>query len=188
MSGMSAPQESHRTDRELVESVLRHKDELAFRLLYRRHTPRLFVLVARLLARGDDEAEDVVQETWIHAFENLDRFEWQSAFATWLTGIGLNRVKDRIRRYGRSRETTLAVVPDIATAPNPPADERIDLERMIARLPDELRVVLVLHDVEGMKHREISEHLDIPEGTSKTHLSNARRQLRAMLSGKGEAI
>jgi RNA polymerase sigma-70 factor (ECF subfamily) len=184
MVEMSAPRDSRRTDRELVDSVLRHKDELAFRELYRRHTPRLFMLVSRLLARGDHEAEDVVQEIWIHAFESLGRFQWNSAFPTWLTGIGLNRVRDRIRKYGRSRETGVDVVPDVAVAPDPP-ETRIDLERAISGLPDDQRLVLVLHDVEGMKHREISERLEIPEGTSKTLLSRARTRLRAMMSGKG---
>jgi RNA polymerase sigma-70 factor (ECF subfamily) len=184
MHEMSAPRDSGPADRELVDAVLRHKDEAAFRALYRRHTPRLFMLVTRLLARGDREAEDVVQEIWIVAFETLDRFQWNSAFATWLTGIGLNRVRDRIRRYGRSRETPTDVMPDVALAADPP-EARIDLERMIARLPDDERLVLVLHDVEGMKHREISEQLDIPEGTSKTHLANARKRLRAMMSGEG---
>jgi RNA polymerase sigma-70 factor (ECF subfamily) len=184
MREMSAPQSSRRSDRELVEAVLRHKDELAFRELYRRHTPRLFVLVARLLARGDHEAEDVVQETWVHAFESLGRFQWNAEFSTWLTGIGLNRVRDRIRKYGRSRETGVDAVPDVAVVSDR-HETRIDLERMIGRLPDELRLVLVLHDVEGMKHREISSHLDIPEGTSKTHLANARKRLRAMISDEG---
>jgi RNA polymerase sigma-70 factor (ECF subfamily) len=184
MAEMSAPQDSRRTDRELVEAVLHDKDELAFRELYRRHTPRLFALVARLLARGDHEAEDVVQEVWIHAFESLGRFQWNSAFPTWLTGIGLNRVRERIRKYARARETGVDAAPDVAVAPNP-HETRIDLERMIGRLPDQQRLVLVLHDVEGMKHREISEHLDIPEGTSKTLLSSARERLRAMMSQKG---
>ena len=184
MHEMSAPHDSRRTDRELAEAVLQHKDELAFRELYRRHTPRLFVLVARLLARGDHEAEDVVQEIWVHAFQSLGRFEWNSSFSTWLTGIGLNRVRDRIRKYGRSRETGVDVVPDVSVVPDPP-ETRIDLERMIAQLPDDQRMVLVLHDVEGMKHREIAEYLDIPEGTSKTQLSSARQRLRAMMSGEG---
>ena len=183
---MSAPQRSHRSDRDLVEAVLQHKDELAFRELYRRHTPRLFALVARLLARGDDEAEDVVQEVWLHAFESLPRFEWGSSFATWLTGVGLNRVRDRIRKYGRSRETAMEVVPEVAAVDAPP-EVRVDLERMIATLPDEQRLVLVLHDVEGMKHREIAEQLEIPEGTSKTLLFNARHRLRALMSRKGES-
>ena len=178
---MSAPQRSHHSDRELVDAVLSRRDEQAFRELYRRHTPRLLALVARLLGRGDDEAEDVVQEIWIHAFESLGRFEWSSSFPTWLTGVGLNRVRDRIRKYARSRETAMDVVPEIS-AMHASHEEHIDLERMIARLPDEQRMVLVLHDVEGMKHREIAEHMEIPEGTSKTHLFNARRQLRAMMS------
>jgi len=180
---MSAPPSSRRSDRELVDAVLQHKDELAFRELYRRHTPRLFMLVARLLARGDDEAEDVVQEVWVIAFESLDRFAWNSEFSTWVTGIGLNRVRDRIRKYGRSRETAVGALPEVASAALP-HEARIDLERMISRLPDDQRLVFVLHDVEGMKHREISEHLDIPEGTSKTHLSSARERLRAMMSRK----
>jgi|SRR5688572_12602320 RNA polymerase sigma factor (sigma-70 family) len=182
---MIAPQSSHRSDRELVEAVLERKDEHAFRELYRRHTPRLLALVTRLLARSDDEAEDVVQEVWIHAFESLGRFEWHSSFSTWLTGVGLNRVRDRIRKYARSRETAMEVVPEIAVL-HASHETRVDLERMIARLPDEQRMVLVLHDVEGMKHREIAEHLEIPEGTSKTHLFNARQKLRAMMSRKGE--
>jgi RNA polymerase sigma-70 factor (ECF subfamily) len=181
---MSAPHESRRSDRELVEAVLARKDERAFQELFHRHTPRLFALVARMLARGDDEAEDVVQEVWIHAFQSLGNFNWNSSFPTWLTGIGVNRARDRIRKYGRSRETAVAVVPDIAVVPDR-HEAGIDLERMIARLPDDQREVFVLHDVEGMKHREIAEHLDIPEGTSKTLLSNARRRLNAMVSGEG---
>lgn len=180
MREMSASRDS-RTDRELVDAVLRHQDELAFRALYRLHTPRLFALVARLLARGDHEAEEVVQEVWIHAFESLGRFHWNSSFSTWLTGIALNRVRDRIRKYGRSRESTVEA-PEVAGTPAM-HEARIDLERSIARLPDGERMVLVLHDVEGMKHREIAEQLDIPEGTSKTHLFNARKRVRAMMSG-----
>lgn len=184
MNEMGAPRESPGNDRDLVEAILRHQDEAAFRELYRRHTPRLFALVARLLARGDDEAEDVVQEIWVHAFESLERFEWNSSFSTWLTGVGLNRVRDRIRKYARSRESTMEIVPEVPVVPRPHED-RVDLERMIARLPDEARMVFVLHDVEGMKHREIAEHLDIPEGSSKTLLSTARAKMRAMMSGKG---
>lgn len=185
MDEMIAPRGSPRTDRELVDAVLTHKDEQAFRELYRRHTPRLLALVTRLLGRGDDEAEDTVQEIWVHAFESLERFSWNSSFSTWLTGVGLNRVRDRIRKYGRSRETAMEMVPEVAAAPVS-HETRMDLERLIATLPDQQRMVLVLHDVEGMKHREIAEHLEIPEGTSKTLLFNARQRLRAAMTRKGE--
>jgi RNA polymerase sigma-70 factor (ECF subfamily) len=65
-------------------------------------------------------------------------------------------------------------------------EDRIDLERAIKALPDDCRLVLVLHDVEGMKHREIGHTLDIPEGTSKTRVTKARTLLRRYLSGPRE--
>jgi RNA polymerase sigma factor (sigma-70 family) len=182
---MRAQPDTSMNDHDLVEAVLVHGDEAAFRELYRRHTPRLLAFVTRLLARGDMEAEEVVQETWIRAFESLDRFQWKSSFLTWLTGIGLNRVRDRVRKIARSRTVQVDELPD---TPVPPGhhETAIDLERLVARLPDDLRLVLVLHDVEGMKHREISERLDMPIGTSKTHLSNARKKLRASMTERGD--
>ena len=185
MDDMRAQPVTDQTDKILVEEVLQSGDEAAFRELYRRHTPRLLAFVMRLLARGEADAEDIVQETWIRAFESLDRFEWQSTFSTWLQGIGLNRVRDRIRKLGRSRETGMEELPEVPI-PAGAHETRIDLERIISELPDELRMVLVLHDVEGMKHREIAEELEIPEGTSKTYLSKARQKMRAMMSIKGD--
>ena len=168
------------TDRELADAVLHYGEERAFRELYRRHSPRLLGFIARLLGRSDAEAEDAVQETWLRVCRSLDRFRWESSFSTWLLGIGLNVVRDEIRRNARSIEIEMEDFPD------PPAqasfnDERIDLERSIELLPDGYRVVLVLHDVEGMKHEEIAQRLDITAGTSKSQLSKARRALRGLL-------
>ena len=75
--------------------------------------------------------------------------------------------------------------------PDPPGpgvkhEDRIDLERAIKTLPDNYRLVLVLHDVEGMKHREIAHKLNMPEGTSKTQLTKARKLLRSSLAGTRE--
>jgi len=91
------------TDRDLVEAVMELGDEQAFRDLYRRHTPRLLGFISRLLAGAEPEDEDVVQETWIRASERLDQFQWKSTFSTWLLGIGLNVVRDNLRRRRRSR-------------------------------------------------------------------------------------
>jgi RNA polymerase sigma factor (sigma-70 family) len=168
------------TDRELADAILYYSEERAFRELYRRHTPRLLGFVGRLLGRSDAEAEDAIQETWLRVCRSLDRFRWESNFSTWLLGIGLNVVRDEIRRGARSIEIGMEDFPD------PPAqasfnDERIDLERSIEILPDGYRMVLVLHDVEGMKHEEIAQRLDITVGTSKSQLSKARRALRGLL-------
>jgi RNA polymerase sigma-70 factor (ECF subfamily) len=171
------------TDRDLADAVLNEGSEIAFRELYRRHTPRLLGFVTRLLARSDAEAEDIVQETWIRACGGLEGFRWNSAFSTWLLGIGLNIVRDTFRRNKRPQPLELDAAKPLPASPGH-HDERIDLERGIHMLPDRYRVVLVLHDVEGMKHTEIARRLDMPEGTSKSHLSAARKQLRAMLSGR----
>jgi DNA-directed RNA polymerase specialized sigma24 family protein len=154
------------TDRVLAERIANAGDETAFRELYGRHTPRLYQFVLRVLGGDEAEAEDVVQETWIRATTNLDSFRWEARFETWLTGIGLNLSRNRLRRSGRLEALH---------------DERIDLERAIARLPAGCRTVLILHDLEGFKHSEIAEKLGVTEGTSKSQLWSARRHMRQLL-------
>ncbi len=173
------------TDKALIEAVIDGGDEGAFREIYRRHTPRLMGFVFRLFGGTEEDAEDIVQETWIRACTNLPRFQWKSSFSTWLLGIGLNVTRDYMRKIKRFDKVN-ALQP---VAPSPALErheERIDLERCIRLLPDRYRMVLVLYDVEGMKHREIAEKLDISTGTSKSQLSNARRMLREMLSREKE--
>ena len=169
---------ARRSDRDLIRRVQEFGDEAAFRELYRRHTPRLLGFVSRLLAGAEPEDEDVVQETWIRACGRFGQFEWRSEFPTWLMGIGLNVVRDQLRRSGRSRALAADCVPTPCTVP-PAHESRIDLERAIRMLPDDYRLVLVLHDVEGMKHHEIAERLGIPLGTTKNHLFRARKRRKA---------
>jgi RNA polymerase sigma-70 factor (ECF subfamily) len=172
------------TDRELAALVL-EGDERAFRALYRRHTPRLWVLLRRMLGGpgSGPDAEDALQETWIRAVGGLAAFRWEAAFSTWLTGIGLNCAREALRRRGRLERTATEPVldrPDGGGRPDP--EGRMDLEGAIAALPDGYRAVLVLHDVEGFTHREIGHRLDISEGTSKSQLHHARKAVRAFLA------
>jgi RNA polymerase sigma-70 factor (ECF subfamily) len=182
-SEMKAQADTIGTDRDLVATVLQLGDEGAFRELYRRHTPRLLGFVSRLLAGADAEDEDVVQETWIRACQGLGRFQWRSTFSTWLLGIGLNVVRDTLRQNARSRTVSAKRLPD-PPGPRSTHETRIDLERAIRMLPDEYRMVLVLHDVEGMPHHEIAERLEIPAGTTKSRLFRARKMIRERLSEK----
>jgi RNA polymerase sigma-70 factor (ECF subfamily) len=181
LNEMAEEPTAHRSDHDLIRLVLEFGDERAFRDLYRRHTPRLLGFVSRLLAGAEPEDEDVVQETWIRACGRLGQFEWRSEFSTWLIGIGLNVVRDQLRRSGRSRTIAADCAPDPHATP-PAHESRIDLERAIRMLPDDYRLVLVLHDVEGIKHHEIAERLGIPLGTAKSHLFRARRMMRDRLS------
>lgn len=180
---MTSPAEyTERSDRDLADRVWRQGDEQAFRLLYRRHTPRLYGLVLRLLGYAEQDAEDVVQETWLQAVERLGEFRWESAFGTWLAAIGLNRARDQIRRS--SRRTMVPLPPALPAAARSDGD-RVDLERAIARLPEGYRTVLVLHDVEGLTHEEIGAALGVTAGTSKSQLFAARRAMRGLLAPAG---
>lgn len=185
MSDMKPRHVTSGSDRDLAGAVLRCGDERAFREMHRRHTPRLLGFVSRLLGGLEVEAEDVVQETWMRACGNLERFRWESEFSTWLLGIGLNVVRQHLRRNGQPRSVQMDSLPD-PPAPTELHEGRMDLERCIQSLPDGYRMVLVLHDVEEMKHREIAERLGISVGTSKSQLSSARKMLRAMLSRSTE--
>ncbi|HSL70694.1 MAG TPA: RNA polymerase sigma factor [Longimicrobiales bacterium] len=134
----------------------------------------------RLLGGMDQDAEDVVQETWVRAVEGAARFEWKSSFPSWLTGIGINRAKELLRRRNQRPMFDLTEQ-NLPRAPIAPLGERIDLERALALLPHGYRTVLVLHDIEGYRHEEIAERLGIATGTSKSQLFHARRYLRALL-------
>lgn len=170
-----------RTDCGLIEAVVELGDEQAFRLLYRRHTPRLLGFVSRLLGGADPEGEDVVQETWIRACERLRQFQRRSTFSTWLLGIGLHVVLDRLRR-DKGRQALIESQYTARTCQNEDNELRIDLERAIQMLPINNRMILVLHDIEGLTHREIADQLEIPEGTTKSQLFRARRMIREWLS------
>jgi RNA polymerase sigma-70 factor (ECF subfamily) len=153
-------------------------DEVAFRLLYRRHTPRLRLLVLRILGGREADSEDVVQEAWIRAVAGAGEFRGDSSFATWLGGIGVRVAWEAIRKRRPTDALTSADEPAIDP---PDSGERLDLEEALGRLPDDYRAVVVLHDVEGFGHDEIAASLGIAAGTSRSHLFRARRLLRAML-------
>jgi RNA polymerase sigma-70 factor (ECF subfamily) len=172
-------------DRDLVDDILREGDERAFRELYRRYTPRLYLASLRLLGQSEMDAEDAVQETWIRAVRELGNFRWQAALSTWLTSIACNVARDQLRRIRRRAEND----PVHQEEPSTPArsGDDIDLERAIGLLPDGYRTVLVLHDIQGLTHEEIGTSLGIAPGTSKSQLSGARRTLRALLNPVTEA-
>ena len=170
---------TQQSDRELVEAVVVGGDEIAFRELYRRHTPRLYQLILRLVG-SEQDAEDVVQEAWIRATEAAANFRWESGFATWLTGIAINRFKELLRKRNRWPSLSIEQVNEPVVRTDR-VGERVDLERALSLLPLGYRTVLILHDLEGYRHEEIAEQLGIAPGTSKSQLFHARRHVRALL-------
>ena len=151
--------------------------EDAFRTLYRAHTPALYALALRLTGGDQNEAEDLVQETWVRASRNMSAFRGESALRTWLCGVLINVRRERVRSAWR-----IVDAPDIEPASPPRDDTAFDLERAIAALPDGARDIFVLHEVYGYAHREIAEMLGVVEGTSKSQLARARTLLRKSLN------
>jgi RNA polymerase sigma-70 factor (ECF subfamily) len=166
-------------ERQLVTEFL-GGEEAAFRALYDLHAPSLYAFLYRLLGRWRSEVNDALQDVWLRAARDLARFRWQSSFRTWLFGIAVNRSRE-ILRLSPNFEEELGEI--VVAAPAVSNDERIDLERWIARLPLRYREVVVLHDIYQHTHAEIAAMLGIEEGTSKSNLSRAHAQLRGFIGG-----
>ena len=155
----------------------------------RRHNRRVFRATRAILKR-DHEAEDVMQEAYVRAYEHLGDFRGDASFATWITRIAIHEALARKRREQRFDSFDLA--PPEATAmpsdsPRSPEQEvndqqlRAVLERAIDALPDEFRAVFVLRAVEQMTGAEAALCLDIPEETVKTRLHRARLRLQEVI-------
>jgi RNA polymerase sigma-70 factor (ECF subfamily) len=136
-----------------------------------------------------NDAEDLLQDVFLHAHRKLGGFRGESSLGTWLYRLAVNQCLDFLRgRQNRMTRATSSLDEDGADEPAtavpavPTAISRIDLERAIARLPDGCRAAFVLHDVEGFGHHEVAGLLGVSEGTSKSQVHKARMKLRAMLN------
>ena len=163
-------------------------DGEAFEQLYRRHAGRLYNLARRMMGTTED-AEDVIQNVFLQAHRTMGTFRGDASIGTWLYRLTINQCLDQLRGR-RARDARLTDSLDAEDAPEPsvPAPvvpavvNRMDLERAIEQLPAGSRAVFLLHDVEGLEHREIARMLGISEGTSKSQLHKARLKLRTMLT------
>src|SRR5688572_3042751 len=143
------------------------------------------------MAGSADEADDLLQEVFLHAHRKLGSFRGDSSLGTWLYRLAVNQCLDflrgrqaRMARATESLDEEGAVEPHAAAPAVPTAISRLDLDRAIARLPPGCRAAFVLHDVEGFEHREVAKMLGVSEGTSKSQVHKARMKLRGMLSGR----
>jgi RNA polymerase sigma-70 factor, ECF subfamily len=177
----------NRTEELALVERCRAGDLAAFETIYRAHAGRLYSVACRVLGNPTD-AEDLLQEIFLAAHRKLDTFRGESALGTWLYRLAMNLCLDHLRsRTTRSGQMTDAL--DDQYGLDDSGSRRLaertvakmDLERAMAQLPEGCRTAFVLHDVEGLEHREVAEILGIAEGTSKSQVHKARLRLRAML-------
>jgi RNA polymerase sigma-70 factor (ECF subfamily) len=165
--------------------LAQHGDAAAIRELYRKYAPRVHAVVRRLA--GDDQlAEDWAQEAWVRAFRALPTFRGEARFSTWLHRIAVNSALHG-KRWRERRVQQEVALPD-TDEPSVRSDQvmlRLNLQRALDTLPEGMRQIIVLHDVEGYTHEEIGDLLGIAPGTSKSQLFKARARLRGLLQSAG---
>ena len=191
-AGASRQPDAARLEELALVERCRQGDMAAFESIYRNHSGRLFNVAFRMLGNRAD-AEDLLQEIFLAAHRKLDGFRGESALGTWLYRLGMNLCLDRLRsRSVKAAQVTgtLDDEPSLADAGSRRLAEdavtRLDLERALAELPEGCRTAFVLHDVEGLEHREVAEILGIAEGTSKSQVHKARLRLRGILGRRDD--
>jgi RNA polymerase sigma-70 factor, ECF subfamily len=193
MPTIAEAQQETWSDEQVIDAVLQGSPAL-FELLVRRYNQRLYRVV-RTMVRDDSEAEDVMQEAHVRAFQNLKSFERRAQYSTWLARIAINEALARIKQgrrfesvdFNESGEATMPssfLSPEEATAS---AEARHLLEQGIVALPAIYRAVLMLRDVEEMSTAEAADVLDVSEEAVKVRLHRARALLRKELYARAGA-
>jgi RNA polymerase sigma-70 factor, ECF subfamily len=161
----------------------------AFGELISRYQDRLFNTVLRLVDNAED-ARDVVQEAFLHAYQSLHSFKGDSLFFTWLYRIAVNtaismkrkqRRALRIQPTGDEKKTIDPLDPSESNRPGHAiemAEEERKVHEALGKLSAEHRAVLVMKDMEGMKYEEMAEILGVPVGTIRSRLHRARLEMR----------
>ncbi|PQJ14655.1 RNA polymerase sigma factor [Aureicoccus marinus] len=171
-------------DQSLLLQQCREHNPKAQMQLYRQYAEGMFHVAIRYVDRPAD-AEDIVQESFIKAFDRLHQFEGQVSFGAWLKRIVVNRSLDWIRsRREVVNEWEENEVIDLDQTNDWEVDSTVSLERVeeaIKRLPEKYREVVLLYLVEGYDHEEISEIIKISPSNSRARLARGRQKLKKML-------
>ena len=158
-------------------------DVRAFERLYCAHLPKVHSLVRRMT--GGRDTDELTQDVFVRVWQKLGSFRGDSAFGTWLHRLAVNVVIERFRTETTRRQRHVdgeEIFDTLPAAPRRSGDVAMDVESALAKLPEGAREIFVLHDVEGYKHQEIADLLEISPGTSKAQLHRARMILRKHLN------
>jgi RNA polymerase sigma-70 factor (ECF subfamily) len=187
-----------RTDEELVALSMSGDSESFNQLILRWERP-IYALAYRTLGR-EEEARDVVQETFLRAFRGLKNFRGQAKFSSWIYRIALNLCRDWMRRERRAPIAPTPEGVDLVelAAEQEPAESiedlvaRHDMSRVVARamarLPDEQRMAIILKEYHGMTFQEIADLQSVPLSTVKTRLYQGLSVLRRVLQQEGHEM
>ncbi|MBW3625783.1 MAG: RNA polymerase sigma factor [Armatimonadetes bacterium] len=187
---MTAPRNPTDQDETLVRACLRGEPE-AFHSLFERYREPVYRLAYRITGSAD-EAEDATQEIFVHLFERIGSFRFESAFSTWLYRMAVRQCLNRCRRHHEP-----ASLDEAEAIPSAGEDDPVDLclrrereehaLRAVAGLPESLKSVFVLVGVERMPYAEVAAILDLSVEAVRMRMSRARKELSARLIREGMA-
>lgn len=201
------PSDRRSTEKDDLIDRLKTGDPRAFRQLIETHQRSIYRVCLRMM-RSEAEAEDMTQETFIRASRSMDQFRGEASLSTWLYRVAINLCKNRINYLQRRRSTQHRSLVQLeeakgdawqsdrvgGAAPETPdalaegREAQALIGQALDQLPDQLKTILLLRDIEGLSYAEVSEVTQLPLGTVKSRLHQARLQLMELyrsLQGEG---
>jgi RNA polymerase sigma-70 factor (ECF subfamily) len=178
------------TDLELIERCL-NQDESAWEQIITRYKKKVFGIAYKFTGRFE-EAEDLTQEVFFKVFKALHSYKKEQDFSWWLVSISRNACIDYYRSVKRERKIVSSDVNDLKNFKfqgltpqgNMEAAERSRaLRHSLSELPDDLRRVLILRDLQGLSYKEIADELNLAEGTVKSRIHRGRAELADKIKG-----
>jgi RNA polymerase sigma-70 factor, ECF subfamily len=158
-------------------------DQSTFRILVQRHKEKVRSIIY-LTVNNNEAVDDIAQEVFITVYKNLKYFRFESQFTTWIYRITVNKCKDHLRKMKIRNIFTPFKDPDTEHGYRPLKDD-IDIPEIvreaISKLPEKLKVPLLLKDIEGFSYQEIAESIQCEIGTVKSRIFRARESLRNLL-------
>lgn len=184
---MSKPTEKE-TDFILMRAIQKG-DMVAFNSLVDRYKDRLMNVIGRMLS-SQEEAEDIVQETFVRVYQHRQSFNFQHCLSTWIYTIGLNLARNELRKRKRFKFHEISEMQgnerEFAVEPKLPSRLPEVLSAAIDTLPQKYREAFMLRDIEEMPYEEVAKILDVPLGTVKSRVNRARLMLRDKLRPRME--
>jgi RNA polymerase sigma-70 factor (ECF subfamily) len=178
------------SDEEIVDRV-KAGDTALYEIIMRRYNQRLY-RAARAILRDDAEAEDVMQDAYVRAYEHLEQFAGRALFSTWLTRIAVHEALSRLRLRNRDQQLDDSArdggisMKMVGTSPDPEQSaSRTELSQLLEAalldLPEQYRIVMMLRDVEGLSTAETAVTLDLTEENVKIRLHRGRSMARGWI-------
>ena len=201
MGPIATTYDENTSDHDLCLMATRGDSERAFRVIYRRYWDRIYRLSAGY-AKNPDDANDIAQQVFVRAHRSIHRFRGHAQFYTWLYRFAINCCKDWIKQAHQARcdrrdevwwseraaGDGLFGVPTRTESGIEQREAQDALQMALSTLRPEFKSALVLREIEGLSYREVGVALSCSEGTVKSRISRARRQLRRELIARGYSL